>query len=157
MAIQINEVLEWIEKAASLFVCDAKLDETGIASALVGQGCHPDLANVIVDYLPSAFAERALVKLGLSRVPTYKRKLTDGRKVECDWQDDQIWLATQEFVQIRISNGDWSKYKSIALWSAELRAASDALNAGNEIERGRYAVAPMSILPPGSPFLPKPR
>lgn len=157
MTSQIDTPVEWIGKAADLFVCDDKLDEAGIASALVGQGCHQDLANVIVDYLPSAFAERVLEKLCVSRAPTYKRKLTDGRKVEYSWQDDRIWLAAQEFVRTQISNGGWAHYKDIVLWSAELNAVNDALNAGSEMEGGRYAVAPLSILPPESPFLPKPR
>jgi hypothetical protein len=143
--------------AADLFGSDTELDEIGIADTLTGQGCHPDLANIIVDYLPSAFAEPALERLGVSRLSTYRRKLTDGRTVEYNWQDDRIWLAAREFVQTQISNGDWAKYQHIGLRSAELRAVSDALNAGSEMAGGTCAVAPLSILPPDSPFLPRRR
>ena len=69
MTSQIDDPMDWIGKAADLFVGDAKLDETGIASSLASQGCHPDLANVIVDYLPSAFAEPVLERLGVFSCP----------------------------------------------------------------------------------------
>ena len=156
MTFQIDDLMGWIGEAADAFVCDDKSDEEVVASSLVAQGCHPDLANVIVDYLPSAFAEPVMEKLGASRVPTYERKLTNGRKAKYRWQDDEIWLSAQEFVKAQISNGDWPKYKDIALCSAELSMASDALNAGSDLKGGMYAVVPLSTLPPDSPFLSTP-
>lgn len=152
-----NEHMEWIGKAADLFVGGGEVDEDDVVAGLVSEGCNPDLAQLVVDYLPSGFAEPALEKLGASRTPTYTRNLTNGRSVECKWQDDQLWLAVQSFVRMQISGGCWARYKSIAQYAAELDAASKSLNREISLEGAVIAVAPITRLPPGSPFLPETR
>lgn len=157
MTIGDHEVTKWIAKAADLFVEQEALHDGEISNILEKQGCQVDLAHIITEYLPVVFSEYAIESLGVERLPSYTRRLTDGTQVEVFWQDDPVYRAVQDYKKNQIEKGRWHDYKAIGARAADLDAVSKALDAGNEVKGGVSTIAPTHVLPSDSPWLPTPR
>jgi len=125
-----------------------------VEDVLVGQGCDPDLAWIILEYLPAAMAEPVVERMGATRIPTYVRRLTDGTQVTCNWEDDVVYRAICIFRDSETYER-WDEFKKIAQCSADLDAINNALKAGQDVEGNLCSIAPFHELPPSSPWLPQ--
>ncbi len=149
-----EELMKWIRTAAELWIKTGNTDEDPVEDILVEQGCDPDLAWIILEYLPAAMAEPVVKKIGAMRIPTYVRRLTDGTQVTCEWENDVVYQAISIFRDAEAYER-WDEFKKIARCSADLDAINNALKAGQEVEGSWCSIAPFHELPPDSPWLPR--
>ncbi|MCC0049198.1 MAG: hypothetical protein H6882_08640 [Rhodobiaceae bacterium] len=150
-----EELAKWVRTAAELWAQTGNTDDDPVEDEMVRQGCDRDLAWIICEYLPVAFAEHVVENMGVTRLLTYKRRLTDGTEVECKWQDDAVYLMVCRFRDLEAYDR-WDEFKKIAARSPELDAINKALMAGTEVEGFVSGVAPFHKLPSDSPWLPLP-
>ncbi len=156
MNITHDELFKWIASAAELWVSDWNTEHRAVEDHMAAQGCDPELAMIIVEYLPVAFSDHIMENLGVERLPDYRRTLTDGSHVWCRWLDDPVYIAVLHYKH-EYAASRWDDYKKIAGTCADVQSANDALTAGKEIRGGRSSIHPLGFLAPDSPWLPDKR
>ena len=148
-----DELRTWIRTAAELWVSEWNTEESRIDDMLAAQGCDPELAQIIFEFLPVVFSEHILERMGVTRLPTYSRRLTDGSRIECRFEDDPVYLAIRHFMRDE-AVARWDDYKVIAACCADFQAMNDALHQGAEVAGSVSAFAPVDALSPDCRWLP---
>jgi hypothetical protein len=121
-----------------------KLDDTGIESALKSAGFSARDAALLIALVPSAFARPALEKLGVAHfVESVSARDVHGEWVQVPLRKVRLYQLALTIARRHYESGavDTEHYKGLALRSAELNAASNALNAGVKVEGSTVATA----------------
>ena len=141
-------------RAVDLMLVEPAISDSEVVAKLARAGCERDLAILIIDYIPSAFADPMLKEHGVRRAPYYLRHLTNGEQIEITLEDDPVWRAVRRSVREYIRPNTINEYRTIVESSVEFDSISKALAAGADLAGSVVAIAPLHELDPDSPFLP---
>lgn len=108
------------------------LDEFGVVEMLVGSGVDRGSANRLIVFVPIAFGRLVLEELGVRGNQMYRRRLDDGRVLGPFplLEMTEFRVAVEHRDHLRGARG----FRELAAWSAEVRAISNALEAGAEVQ-----------------------
>ena len=127
---------------------NVKLDDIGIESALKSAGFSARDAALLVALVPSAFARPALEKLGIAHfVESVSARNVHGEWVQVPLRKVRLYQLALTIARRNYAGAavDPEHYKGLASRSAELNAASNALNAGMALEGSTFATALVGV------------
>lgn len=130
------------------------LPDQEIVKCLVDKQIPSIDAQLITNFVPSAFARPALRKLGIAKIPnSYFVFNRDNSPVEFPLSNERYFVVALVISEAVFSHGDTSPvsidlHRSIALRSWEMNAVNDALNAGVNIANSR--LSPSMLLNPSA-------
>ena len=88
--------------AAEFWVLGGNSDDMAVEAELKRQGCDPQLADILVEFLPVSFSENAISILGLRRDPVYSRKIVIDSAKDAAWMrvsfaNDPVFAAVNRY------------------------------------------------------------
>jgi hypothetical protein len=135
-------------RAIDIMGHNVKLDDIGIESALKSAGFSGREAALLVALVPSAFARPVLEKLGFTHfVESVSARNVDGEWVQVPLRKVQLYQLALTIARRHYAGGalDHEHYKGLASRSAELNAASNALNSGAKLGGSTIATALIGV------------
>jgi hypothetical protein len=119
-------------------------DRGDVVDALRSSGFSPPEARILVDVLPEAFAVPILEELGASGLLLHaSAKDAAGQWVEVPLEQHQIYAAALSLAREHRARGTIAHeaYRAIAGSSSLISAASKALDSGDDLKGGQFALA----------------
>jgi hypothetical protein len=140
----LAQVLELLARAEAPSTFD-------FGQALLGLGCGPAEAELLVDYIPSACGRAFLSEIGAIPSDTYQRPNKDG-----SWgppqrfSEDPLWTTVEKFVEALRTESILSrkKFSLAAQHSAELSVVNKAVNEGKALSDLRGAKVATAFIAP---------
>jgi hypothetical protein len=139
---------ERLVRAIEIMGRNASLDDRGIADALTNSGFTALEASLLLAFVPSAFARPVLEGLGVQHFgESVSAPKKGGGRVEVPLKEIPVYCAALALVRGHPSAQilQPEHFKSLAMRSAELDAANNALNAGADLKGGAFASALVSV------------
>lgn len=125
-------------------------DEFDFENSLLESGCQAALAEILDDYIPSAFGQVFLHELGIVPSGTYQRCMLNGDfSSETTYTDDGIWKLVEPIaLKMSLSQETRKVFALVASHSAESDAVVNAVNAGQKLEQLKGSVFTSKYLAP---------
>lgn len=127
---------------------NAALDDQDMALALTSAGFSTREANLLLTFVPSAFARPVLEKLGVEHfVERVSAPKKGGGWVDVPLKNIPVYCAALELVRghpsARLLQPE--HFRSLAMRSAEVAAADNALNSGADLKGATFASALIGV------------
>jgi hypothetical protein len=130
-----------IEEAARRLAENPEASDEELVRLLTSAGWPLVEADLAVSFLPIAFGRLALKELGISEyADRFEAKNARGKWVSYRLSTNPVFQAAARLAAAAVVHGTLTReqFKAIAARSAELNAASKALDAGSSIAGGRF-------------------
>ena len=127
---------------------NATLDDAGLVAALQAAGYSARDSALLVAFVPSAFAQPVLEKLGVGEIAeSVSARDKVGEWVQVPLSKVSIYQQALAIARGQLGAGsvDPEHYRQLALRSAELNVASNALNTGADVKGATLATALISV------------
>jgi len=133
-------------RAAAILVETRDLEEEEQVERLVAAGFDESAAHRLVAFLPSAFARPVLEEMGAAVSGRAQIPAEDGSFFEVSLEDQPEYRAALALAREHRRAGAMPNdvYVAIVEATSEIDAASNALNGGDQISGGVFALAPVS-------------
>ena len=126
----------------------AALDDLGIADALTSAGFSTREAGLLIAFVPSAFARPVLERLGVEHfVETVSAPKKGGGRVDVPLKNIPVFCNALELVRGHPGTKlvEPEHFKALAMRSAEVNTATNALNAGADLKGATFASALIGV------------
>ena len=133
--------------AATVMARSGSVDDATLCAALNKEGFSNSDAILLVAFMPMAFARPVLEEMGVSFVEEVSVPTRNGGWSQVPLADQPIYVEALAIAREHRLKGliENEVFKVLALRSAELNAASNALNAGKDIKGATFASAFVSL------------
>jgi len=145
---------EWIRQARNLIGNDPEIEADQIFENLIASGCPNDLADKIVIFLPSAYADFVLAGLEIISLDSYEPVYGNGvvgrsRRMS----EEEVYISASRMAKSEIENtgSPDETFMAVARRSAELDGVNNALEGGTTVDDLKGAMVARSVIFRGDP------